>query len=111
MSIENKIGHQAPDRDAPTNPPSGGSSAIITLRASDFISESVVGMLKDGDMFIHRSRFSVKDRVIIDSCSDLVAIITGVLIKEKHVLYEVSWFHNGADQSKYIEEYRLELKG
>lgn len=54
------------------------------------------------------SKYSPKDRVYIDGCNSLVAVITAVQWRnENHVNYEVSWFIDGDARWEFIEEWRL----
>lgn len=57
----------------------------------------------------HQSKFDNRQIVIVDGHRDLVATVTGVLIRDGgYVLYEVSWVNGGVAVTAFIEEYRLE---
>lgn len=54
------------------------------------------------------TKFSPRDRVHIDGCRSLVAVITAVQWRnEQHVAYEVSWVVDGDSKCVLIEEWRL----
>jgi hypothetical protein len=54
------------------------------------------------------SKFSPRDRVNIDGCRSLVAVVTAVQWRhEQHVAYEVSWVVDGDSKCVMIEEWRL----
>jgi hypothetical protein len=56
------------------------------------------------------SKFSPRDRVYIDGCKGLVAVVTAVQWRNEHqISYEVSWVSDADSKSVLIEEWRLSL--
>ena len=54
------------------------------------------------------SKFSPRDRVNIDGCGGLIAVITAVQWRnDQHISYEVSWVSDADSKSVLIEEWRL----
>jgi len=52
--------------------------------------------------------FTIKDRVYVDGCRELVGVITAVHYRSpQQVSYEVSWVCNGKAESSLIEGWRL----
>lgn len=58
-------------------------------------------------MTIYESKLAIGDRVGIDGCSDLRAVVTAVLWRNERPSYEVSWV-SGSSHTAWIEEWRLE---
>jgi hypothetical protein len=54
------------------------------------------------------AEFVPTDRVYIDGCLDLVAVVTAVFWRHPEVVnYEVSWIANGKSEMAMIEGWRL----
>lgn len=54
------------------------------------------------------SAFAVRDKVHVDGCKDLVAVITAVQWRNPQIVnYEVSWIANGEARCSIIEGWRL----
>lgn len=52
--------------------------------------------------------FTIGDRVIIDGCSDLVAVVTAVQWRiQSEASYELAWVCGGKSESAMIEGWRL----
>lgn len=51
--------------------------------------------------------FDLKTKVHIDGDKDIIGVITGYLLRVQGPQYEVSWFHNGAQHTAWIDEFRL----
>jgi len=52
--------------------------------------------------------FTVRDRVHVDGCKDLVGVVTAVHYRNpQQVCYEVSWVCGGKPESTLIEGWRL----
>jgi len=52
--------------------------------------------------------FSLRDRVYVDSCRELVGIVTAVTWRHPQLInYEISWITNGNSESNIIEGWRL----
>ena len=48
-------------------------------------------------------KYCIGDRVGIDGC---IGFITGISIKGNwHVLYEITWMHNGDQKQKWFDEF------
>lgn len=55
-----------------------------------------------------QSEFTVRDRVYIDGCKQLIGIVTAVQYRnETTINYEVSWVSNGDSKANIIEGWRL----
>jgi hypothetical protein len=56
------------------------------------------------------SHFAFGDKVVIDDCPSLQGTVTAFLFRSTgYASIEVSWVHNGASCSAYVEEWRLSL--
>lgn len=53
------------------------------------------------------TRFEFGDSVIIDGCDALVARVTGVMFKSSISQVEISWVHNGAINTQWVDDWRL----
>jgi len=51
--------------------------------------------------------YDIGDKVTIDGCNSVVAVILAVVIRGKNTSYQVSYWGNGSLQEPYVEEWRL----
>lgn len=60
-------------------------------------------------MNTYKTRFAVRDRVMIDEDASLIGFVTGIMIRDpaREPMYEVSWIQNGTVQQAMIDEYRI----
>lgn len=55
---------------------------------------------------VFRSAYAIGDKVSIDGCSELGAVVTAVLWRRENPSFEVSWI-DGSARTAWIEEWRL----
>jgi len=51
--------------------------------------------------------YDTGDRVIIDNCKSVVAVVLAIVVRGKNITYQVSYWGNGTLQEPYVEEWRL----
>jgi hypothetical protein len=56
---------------------------------------------------INESKFSLGNKVIIDGCDKIVAIITAISFRKTGCKIEISYFNDGRLEECWIDEWRL----
>lgn len=56
---------------------------------------------------IFDSPFALEDRVLIDGCESIVAVVVAVCFRIENPQIEVSWWCNGALQHAWVSPWRL----
>lgn len=54
------------------------------------------------------SKWKYRDRVIIDGDTSIIGVVTGFQFRIGYLIVEVSWVHDGAAQTAWLEEWRLQ---
>ena len=55
-----------------------------------------------------KTLFETGDKIIIDECRDLVAVVLAVQIRGSNITYQVSWVQDGCLREPWVEEWRME---
>ena len=59
---------------------------------------------------IIESEFTPRDKVYIDGCKNLIAVVTAVTWRSSLIVsYEISWLDNGKPEFHVMEGWRLSL--
>jgi hypothetical protein len=51
--------------------------------------------------------FSLTEKVIVDGCDGIVAVVTAVLFRTTGCTVEISWMRDNRSNTAWIEEWRL----
>lgn len=51
--------------------------------------------------------FGLTEKIIIDGCAEMPAVITAVSFRMTGVKYEVNWWNNGDLKEAWVDEWRL----
>jgi len=57
--------------------------------------------------FTYTSDYEIGDRVHVDGDSSISAVVTAVLWRTENPQLEITWWHNGAQQSCWVADWRL----
>lgn len=53
--------------------------------------------------------WQIQDQVFLDRDKSIRGYVTAITLREKDVLYEVSWLHNGTAHAAWFPDWRLAL--
>lgn len=52
--------------------------------------------------------FDIGDKVTVDQCSSIVAVVLAVMVRGKNTTYQVGWVQDGRACEPWIEDWRIE---